>query len=265
MTPTITVSELAVLLVEPSDVQRRILAESLREAGIHHLEEAGTLADARERFRAMRPDLVISAMYLPDGTAEDFLLELRDEPATADQPFMLVSSVRDRGQLETLRQSGVMAILPKPFTADDLDRAVRASVDLLSEQELELDHVDITTLRFLLVDDSRMARSYLRRVFETLGAEHFVEAANGREAVEALHRSSFDLIVTDYNMPEMDGAELVRYVREQPQFLHLPILMISSRPDHASLAGVTQAGVDTICDKPFEPETARQTLLRLFS
>ncbi len=260
---TLDISELAVLLVEPSGVQRRILTRSLQDAGVVHLDTAESIAEAREQL-ARDPDLVISAMYLPDGTADDLVRELREAPATEDLAFMLISSVQDREQLEYLRQSGVMAILPKPFGADDLDRALRASLDFLSEEELELEYLDITALRILLVDDSRMARRHLRRVFEALGAESFLEAGNGREAVALLDEHPVDLIVTDYNMPEMDGAELTQYVREHGTLSHLPVLMISSRPDQASLSGVAQAGVDTLCDKPFEPETARQTLIRLF-
>jgi two-component system chemotaxis response regulator CheY len=202
-------------------------------------------------------------MYLPDGTAEDFLLELRSNQDTEDQIFMLVSSVRDRQQLETMRQSGVTAILPKPFSAEDLDRAIRSSLDILAEEELELEYFDITSLRILLVDDSRMARNYIRRVLESIGAEHFYEATNGQEAVKLLHNHAIDLVVTDYNMPEMDGHELTSYIRDNAALVHLPILMISSTDDEASLSAVTQAGVDAICDKPFDPETARHTLTRL--
>ncbi len=212
----------------------------------------------------MQPDLVISAMYLPDGTAEDFLLELRNDPITENQGFMLISSITDRKRLETLRQSGIMAVLPKPFSAEDLDRALRASLDFLSEQEIELEYFDITALRILLVDDSRMARRYLRQVFESLGATSFVEAEDGRQAVQALEAHTFDLVVTDYNMPEMDGAELTRHIRGHGAYSHLPVLMISSQPEQASLSGVQQAGVDNLCDKPFNAETARHALSRLF-
>ncbi|MBK1735423.1 two-component system response regulator [Halorhodospira abdelmalekii] len=263
MNYSMSASELTVLLAEPSEVQRRILAHSLQNAGIHRLEATGSLTEARRLYAAHRPDLVISAMYLPEGTAEEWMLELRNDPETEDQAFMLVSSIRDRKQLETLRQSGIMAILPKPFSAEDLDRALRASLDFLSEQELDLELFDITELRILLVDDSRLARKYIRRVLESIGAEIFIEAANGREAVDALSEHGFDLVVTDYNMPEMDGRELTDYIRNNPNLLHLPILMVSSESNQASLSAVAQAGVDAICDKPFDPETARGILARM--
>lgn len=261
----ITAAELTALLIEPSDVQRRILTKSLHDAGLSRLHSTDSLAQAREIIDTKCPDLIISAMYLPDGTAEDFLLELRNNQDTQDKAFMLVSSVRDRQRLETLRQSGVTAILPKPFSAEDLDRAIRNSIDILSEEELELEYFDITALRILLVDDSRLARSYIRRVLESIGAEYFIEATNGREAVQALHQNPIDLVVTDYNMPEMDGHELTSYIRDNAAFVHLPVLMISSTDDEASLSAVTQAGVDAICDKPFSPETARTTLYRILT
>lgn len=263
MSHKVTVTELTALLIEPSDVQRRIMTRSLQDAGLSRLESTNSIGEARHIIDRLLPDLIISAMYLPDGTAEDLLLELRNNQDTAEQAFMLVSSVHDRQRLETLRQSGVTAILPKPFSPADLDRALRSSVDILSAEELELEYFDITSLRILLVDDSYLARNYIRRVFESIGAEHFVEASNGREALELLRNSAIDMVVTDYNMPEMDGYELISHIRENAALVHLPILMISATDDEASLSAVTQAGVDAICDKPFDPETARATLYRL--
>lgn len=260
---TITVGELSLLLVEPSDVQTRIIRQSMADLGVRNIQTAGTIAAARDAVLRYEPDLVVSAMYLPDGTAEEFLRDLRGRSETEDQAFMLVSSVRDRKYLEALRQSGVLAILPKPFGADDLQCAIRATLDFVSGQELDLDYFDITTLRILLVDDSRTARKHIRRVLERIGANHFTEAENGWEATEILRQQTFDLVVTDYNMPEMDGRELTEFIRGNAAFSHLPILMVSSEDNQTYLNHITQAGVDAICEKPFDPVSAKEMLHRL--
>jgi two-component system chemotaxis response regulator CheY len=125
--------------------------------------------------------------------------------------------------------------------------------------EMDMD-IDFGSLRVLLVDDSRNARHFIRRVLENLGLRHFVEAENGREAVVHLDSTMFDLIVTDYNMPEMDGLALVDYVRRQSWQATVPILMVTSESDQGRLAAVEQSGVSGICDKPFEPSVIRGLL-----
>ena len=74
-----------------------------------------------------------------------------------------------------------------------------------------------------------------------------------------------DLVVTDYNMPEMDGRQLVEYIRQQSWQRSVPILMVTSEQSFSRLAAVEEAGVSGICDKPFEPGTIRRLLQRILS
>ena len=89
------------------------------------------------------------------------------------------------------------------------------------------------------------------------------EAVDGQQAINLLQDNMFDLIVTDYNMPEVDGRELTRYVREQSQQSHLPILMVTSESNDTHLANIEQDGVNALCDKPFEPQLVKQILFKL--
>ncbi len=265
LTDTLSLSDLHLLLIEPSDMQQKVIRRSLEELGVHKIDSAHSFAEAWQLMYSAKPDLIVSALYLPDGQADDFLLQLRQDPNWQQQAFMLVSSERNREHLERMKQSGVLAILPKPFAAQDLLRAAKATLDFLHHQELELELFDITQVRVLLVDDSRMARRHIRRVLENMGVEQLLEAENGKEAANLLNEHNFDLVVTDYNMPEMDGRELAELIRQHPNHSHLPILMVSSEANDQHLANISQAGVDAICDKPFEPAEVRQLLQRLLS
>lgn len=264
-TDSLSLSDLQLLLIEPSEMQQKVIRRSLEVLGIDKVDSAHTFAEAWQRMRQTKPDLIISALYLPDGQADEFLLAMRQDPDWQQQAFMLVSSERNRAHFEAMKQSGVLAILPKPFDAQDLKRATRATLDFLHHNELELELFDITQVRVLLVDDSRMARRHIRRVLENMGVENIQEAENGREACDILNHANFDLVVTDYNMPEMDGRELATFVRQHPDHSHLPILMVSSEANDQHLANISQAGVDAICDKPFEPAEVRKLLQRLLS
>jgi len=148
-------------------------------------------------------------------------------------------------------------------TADSLLQAIRSNSN--TEQQVELEHFDVTLLRVLVVDDSRFARKHIIRVLAGMGILAPVEAEDAKQAIEMLNSQSFDLIVTDYNMPEMDGKELAETVRQSNAYSPIPILMVSSQANDTHLANIAQAGVDTICDKPFEPATVRDLLFKIMS
>jgi two-component system chemotaxis response regulator CheY len=83
--------------------------------------------------------------------------------------------------------------------------------------------------------------------------------------MELLDQNFFDLIVTDYNMPEMDGEALVNHIRANSNQSSIPIIMVTSEENENRLAAVQQAGVSAICDKPFEPGNIRTLLQQLFT
>lgn len=260
---SLTAEQLSLLLVEPSEMQRKVITRHLAAAGICSIQNANSLTDAKEKLSSFQPDLVLCAMYFEDGEGIELLHFIHQHNSLSDSLFMLVSSEHKREQLETFRQAGCLAILPKPFTSQHLQRAINASLDLIEPSQFFLEALDTEDIRVLLVDDSTMSRQYLRRVFESIGITNIVEASNGREGIEALEHYSFDLICTDYHMPEMDGRELATIIRQQTALQHIPILMVSARADELQLAQIELAGINALTDKPFEPQVLRQTLKNL--
>jgi two-component system chemotaxis response regulator CheY len=100
-------------------------------------------------------------------------------------------------------------------------------------------------------------------MLERMGIEQFNEAENGREAIELVEKEFFDLIVTDYNMPEVDGEQLSQFIRNQSAQQSVPVLMVTSETDRGRLAGIAQSGVSAVFDKPFTVETLRETIQRV--
>jgi two-component system chemotaxis response regulator CheY len=251
------------LLIEPSGMQRKVLLTHLREEGVSKIDGVETGQAALDLIQNYAPDLIISAMYLPDMTATELLETIRAADSLKEINFMLVSSETSFKALEPIRQAGVVAILPKPFNHDDLRRALRTTIDYIDPEEMELDNYDITELNILLVDDSVTARNHLKRVLNSLGIQNIQTASNGVEALQILSSAQFDLIVTDLNMPEMDGHQLTEFVRNEMGNTYVPILMVTTEDDEARLGRVQQAGVSAICDKPFEPQSIREILFRV--
>jgi len=256
-------SDLSILLVEPSDTQSKIIINRLKKQNVSEVTVAKGYQEAKEIINRHHYDLIASAMYFEDGTALDLLKDVKCSKSNHESAFMLVSSEYKRENLEEFKQSGVVAILPKPFTCDNLHAALNNTIDLLSADEMELQYFDVHEIRVLLVDDSMLARNHIRRVLNNLGLLKVTEAVDGKQAIDLLHDNMFDLIVTDFNMPEVDGRELTKYVREQSQQSHIPILMVTSESKDTHLANIEQDGVNALCDKPFEPQTVKQILFKL--
>ncbi len=256
-------NNLRVCLVEPSAVQAQIMGRLFAELGIHPLETVGNGADALARLKAGNlPDLVVSALYLPDMTGTDLVYRLREDEALAALPFALVSSETRPACLDPVRQAGALAILPKPFDLNQLTRALQSTLGYLNLEQNALagGDADPADLELLLVDDSPTARRHIRGVLEKLGFERISEAHDGAEAIRLLEHKLFDLVITDYNMPDVDGLALTDYIRRQSMQSSVPVMMVSSEHDESRLAAVVDAGVSAICDKPFDTDTVRGLL-----
>jgi len=255
---------LPVKLVEPSAVQAKAITAMLAKRGAGNVQRFESAAALLEAPHPESRCLVISALYLPDMTGTELVQRMRSSSRFQDTPFILISSETRPQVLEPVRQAGVCGLLPKPFSDKQLDIVLRATLDYLDDKgELDTGGIDLASIRVLLVDDSPSARRFMRRTLENLGITRFVEAGDGSEAIPIISETPFDLIITDYNMPELDGKGLIEHIRNQSWQASVPILMVTSESNAQRLAGVEEAGVSGICDKPFEPGVVRQLLERI--
>jgi len=262
---TMSIADLAVTFIEPSSTQRKVIAGHLNKLGLSKVDWFNDGESALKDMYQYQPDLVVSAMHLPDMSGTELVQKMRADDALEHIPFMVVSSENSDYYLEPARQAGVVAILSKPFDPDELKKALYSTLEFIEPENLELEEVELEELLVLVVDDSSTARKHICRVLNNLGIINIVQAINGKEALEVMERQLFDLIVTDYNMPEMDGQELTRYVREKGLQKSIPILMVTSEASSSHLAGVKQAGVSALCDKPFEPGEVRSLIKKILS
>ena len=259
----ISVTELIVLVVEPSSTQRRIICRALRDNGILTILETENGEQALRRLDDDSPDLVISSLYLADMNGTDLVRRIRESSSHADTPFMLISSETRFRYLDPIRQAGVVGILPKPFSNAELRTALETTLDLLDEAPEILGEMEGESLRVLVVDDSHFSRKHIARVLQSLGIEQIDHAEDGMQALEMLNQHYYDFIVTDYNMPRMDGKELLDHIRHASAQASLPVLMVTSEANENRLAAVQQMGVSAICDKPFKPDMVRNLVRKM--
>lgn len=121
--------------------------------------------------------------------------------------------------------------------------------------------------RVIIADDSQTARMLIRRCLEIvgLGDAQFVEVNNGREALLELKTEGTDLLVTDLNMPVMDGELLLKWVKSSPKLCHLPVLVITSAGNAAKEAELLKLGAYGVLRKPVSPATLAQKLSPLLA
>lgn len=262
---SVNICDLAILLIEPSNTQLKVILQHLRNEGVQNIEGVSSGQDALASLQQHRPDLIISSLYLPDMTAIELVNQLKHDESTHHIPFMLVSSETSFDVLDAIRQAGVVAILPKPFAPQDLKNALRATIEFIDPQEINLEHYDIENVRVLVVDDSRLARKHICRVLNNMGIQLITEAEDGKQGADlfAQDQEAFDLIVTDLNMPIMDGQAMIDFIRNELGNAIIPILMVTSEDNETRLSNVYKAGVSGICDKPFDPHTVKEMLFRV--
>lgn len=105
-------------------------------------------------------------------------------------------------------------------------------------------------MKALIVDDSRAMRTILRRILADLGYQA-VEAGHGAEALARLDETEVDLMLVDWNMPEMNGLEFVRAARKLPHIAHVPVVMVTTESTSSYVDAAREAGANGYVTKPF--------------
>ncbi len=116
-------------------------------------------------------------------------------------------------------------------------------------------------MKFLVVDDSSTMRRIIKNTLGRLGHKEILEAEDGAQAWETMQQNSdIDVLITDWNMPEMNGLELVKKVRAEEKYSDLPIIMVTTEGGKAEVITALKAGVNNYIVKPFTPQVLQEKL-----
>jgi two-component system chemotaxis response regulator CheY len=262
---------ISVLVVEPSRVQASIIKGFLQENQFEVVESASNGKDAIAAVHALRPHAVISAMHLPDAKGVQLAQQIRAQIKVNSPGFVLISSEADQCESAELNAVDRLQLLRKPFTAGQLAEALThvteaslAHPTTMFELATSIQGTDRSQLRVLIVDDSSTARIQVRTVLSGLGFTQFLEVPDGAHAIAAATREICHLIVTDYNMPLMDGRALVSYLKQNPPTAAIPIVMVTTETDPRKLDAVRKLGVVAIVEKAFPAAVVGPLLDKLF-
>ena len=120
-------------------------------------------------------------------------------------------------------------------------------------------------LRFLVVDDFSTMRRMVKGVLHELGYVNVAEAEDGTTALPILKGGGIDFLVTDWNMPGMQGLELLRAVRADPKMARMPVLLVTAEAKREQIVAAAQAGVNGYVLKPFTAQTLKAKIEKILA
>lgn len=120
------------------------------------------------------------------------------------------------------------------------------------------------SLKILVVDDFPTMRRIIRNLLKELGFENVDEAEDGAVALEKLRNGGFQFVVSDWNMPNMDGLAMLKAVRADPAMASLPVLMVTAEAKKENIVAAAQAGANGYVVKPFTAATLEEKLNKIF-
>jgi len=264
---------LRTLVVDDNEVNRRMLGEMLInwrmkptvvESGVRAIEEMTRAVNANTPYQVVLLDATMPGM---DGFA--LAEKIREQPALAAATVMMLSSAMPTRTAERCGALGIAGCLTKPVTQSELLDAILIAVCRDSDGHISDDlSADLAgaaaagpCLRILVAEDNLVNRAVATGILETQG-HVLVHAATGREAVEAFSDGSFDLILMDVQMPEMDGFEATRRIRELEGATgrHTRIIAMTAHAMAGDRERCLAAGMDDYVSKPLRKENLLQML-----
>ncbi|NYT81030.1 chemotaxis response regulator CheY [Alcaligenaceae bacterium] len=120
------------------------------------------------------------------------------------------------------------------------------------------------TMKILVVDDFPTMRRIIKNLLKDLGFENVDEAEDGAMGLEKLRNGNFDFVVSDWNMPNMDGLDMLKHIRADPNMSKLPVLMVTAEAKKENIIAAAQAGANGYVVKPFTAATLEEKLNKIF-
>lgn len=120
-------------------------------------------------------------------------------------------------------------------------------------------------LKILAVDDSPTMRRIIINTLKRAGYKDVIEANDGKDALAKMKVEKVNFVITDWNMPEMDGLTLVTNLRSSPEYKEVPILMVTTRSVKDDIVEALKAGVNNYIVKPFTPDTLKEKIEQILA
>jgi len=257
-----------VLVVDDNRTNRGILEGMLKrwemqpttvESGKEALEQLSNARDAGRPY-----GLILTDMHMPIMDGFGLVERIRQSPCLSTATIMMLTSAGHRGDAVRCQELGVTAYLLKPIRQSELREAIARAlgakvqegvIPLITRFSLHDERDPSEFLSVLLAEDNAVNQRLAARLLEKRG-HRVIVAANGLEALAALAKGDFDLVLMDVQMPEMDGLEATAAIRKQEQFSgkHQAVIALTAHAMKGDQERCLAAGMDGYLSKPIRPQ-----------
>jgi PAS domain S-box-containing protein len=263
-----------VLVVDDNRTNRRILDGMLERWEMNSTSvECGdeALVEISKAQIAGKPyELILTDMHMPQMDGFELVERIRQRPEWTAPTIMMLTSAGHRGDAERCRELGITAYLLKPIRQSELREAIarvlgarerEGAIPLVTRYSLQDARDPETVLRVLVAEDNAINQRLAVRMLEKRGHRVTV-ASNGREALDALAKDTFDLVFMDLQMPEIGGLEATAAIREREKGTrhHQIVIALTAHAIKGDREHCISSGMDDYLSKPIRPQELDQIL-----
>jgi two-component system, sensor histidine kinase and response regulator len=256
-----------VLIVDDNRTNRRILEGLVKRWGMNPtsapdgekaLIELSTAREANDPY-----GLILTDMHMPKMDGFRLVEHIKERPELSTATIMMLTSGGQRGDAARCGELGIAAYLLKPVRQSELREAIarvlgakeQGAIPMITRYSMETDAETSKSLQILLAEDNQVNQKLATRLLEKRG-HHVVIASNGKEALLALEKKCFDLVLMDVQMPEMDGLEATRLLREKEENSgqHQAVVAMTALVMKGDRERCMAAGMDGYLSKPIRQQ-----------
>lgn len=249
-------SATTILLVDDSTVIHSFVEAALQGSGYTLLHAFDGL-QGLEAARAQVPDLVISDIDMPNLDGFGMCRRLRQDPITQAVPILILSARGKGVDVDHSFDVGANDFLSKPVSENEFLSRVEQMLSARRAGEHRREQI-------LVVDDSPTHRAVITQALAQQGFG-VTNAADGNDALALLEHAAPDLVITDSEMPQLDGRQLTRELKSRPRFRDVPVVMLTAADSPLNRIKSKQAGIAAYLTKPFVPDKLVALVERLLA
>ncbi len=243
--------EAKVMIITDPYVGKGLLKNTLNQIGYTSVVEAESGVGALGKIAKEDFNLIISDWNMDENDGTKFIQLVKDSDITARIPIILVTNEATRREAQGALKAakiGANNYIVRPFTAEALKEKVEKV---------------ISGYKIMVIDDSSTTRKVITNILGQIGHKDVLEAENGIDALAKLAQNKVDLILCDWDMPNMNGLQFVKSLRSMKTYGSIPILMVTTNAAKEEIVQALQAGASDYVAKPFTPQVIQQKIGKL--
>jgi len=248
-----------VLLVDDSSTARQIIKRELFQMGFED-QNVRDAADGEQALKFLAKTefhMIISDWYMPNMDGLELFKAVKTDNRFKNIPFLMLTTEAEKNKISQAYESSTDQYIGKPFKTDPFRQIVN---------KLLLGSHSYDDKKVLVIDDSAVLRTILAKNLMQVGFQksNIIESKDGEDSLDKFLVDKFDLVITDWYMPKMDGLEFVKMIKEKDHLKNIPLLMVTSEMDSRKELEAFRAGISAYIIKPFTANDLESKIKEVF-